>query len=131
MSKHIIKGFITHTTYPWSGSVAPQIGFAAMNTDTETYPHNEYTVGVAAHSFEVDIPDNFNPAPLKIAGLRDKIQNCKLAAFEECSKMEEEIQKLLCISYEAPAADTVFEEVPQEAIDLNTNTTGDFEDVPA
>lgn len=113
MSKQTISGFITHTSYPWAldeayyaFSMAESIG--------------EYTVTVRPHSFEAEVPDNFNPNPLKVKALQAKIEKVQSAALAEVRKMQEEIQDLLCLSFEAPAADTVFENPPQDIIDLHT-----------
>lgn len=119
MPTHTIKGFITHTTYPWTPD--PAIGFQ-QSTDP-TFTANEYTVAVAPHSFEVEVPHNFDPNPHKVAGMRAKIDKIKIAAFEEITNLQQEIEKLLCLSYEAPAPGTVFEDVPDEAIEYHTGAS--------
>lgn len=128
MSKHTLHGFITHTTYPWHGDKSkPIINFAVAGE--AALVTSEYTVPVRQHSIEVDVPDNFNPNPLKVAAMRAKIDKIKIAAYEEVTNLQQEIEKLLCLSYEAPSANAVFDDVPQDAIDLNTVSATD-EDGP-
>jgi hypothetical protein len=127
MSKHTLHGFITHTLYPWQEAKESVIGFFVGNT----FADNEYTVAVKPHSIEVEVPANFNPNPAKVTALKAKIEKIKVAAWDECQNVQAEIEKLLCLSYEAPAADASFDEVPQDAIDLNTvNMEGNSDDVP-
>ena len=122
MSKHTLHGFITHTMYPWQGDGAkPIIGFSVAKEAADVT--TDYTVPVASHSIEVTVPDNFNPNPLKVAAMRAKIDKIKIAAYEEVTNLQQEIEKLLCLSYEAPASGTVFEDVPQDVIDLQEQLT--------
>ena len=99
-----IPGFITHTSYPWTDSGEETISFFATTHDV--FANNEYTVAVRAHTFAVEVPDNFDPIPHKIAGMKAKIGKIKAAAFDEVKNLEGEIQKLMSIAYEAPAADS-------------------------
>ena len=117
MTTHTIRGFVTHTTYPWNEK--PIISFAAQAEGE--YQNSEYTVSLREHSFEVTVPDAFDPNPQKIAGMRAKIDKIKVAAFDEITNLQQEIEKLLSITYVAPAADTVFEEPPADVIELHTN----------
>ena len=119
MSKHTLHGFITHTLYPWQKQEDAVIGFECRTDLTAPFQDNEYTVAVARHTVEVEVPDNFNPNPAKVAALKAKIEKIKVAAWDECQNVQAEIEKLLCLSYEAPAADTVFEDVPQDVIELH------------
>lgn len=119
MTTHTIKGFITHTTYPWSDK--PTISFHA--TEEEAYADGEYTVAIARHSFEVTIPDNFNPNPQKIAGMRQKIDKIKVAAFDEITNLQQEIEKLLAIAYVAPDANAVYDLPPEDAIEFHTGAS--------
>lgn len=116
MTTHTIRGFVTHTTYPWNDK--PVISFSTQ-ADGE-YQNSEYTVAVAPHSFEVTVPDAFDPNPQKIAGMRAKIDKIKVAAFDEITNLNQEIEKLLAIGFEAPADGTVFDTPPEEAIEFHT-----------
>lgn len=126
MAKHIIKGWVTHTHYAWQKPEEATIGFTHFIEPPEVYSHDEYTVGIQQHSFEIEVPDNFNPNPFKVAGLKAKIEKVKVAAFEEIMKMEQEINKLLALQYEAPDATAVFEDIPDSVIDLNENRDGEL-----
>ena len=99
-----IPGFITYTSYPWTASGEATISFFATTADV--FENNEYTVAVRAHTVAVEVPDNFDPIPHKIAGMKAKIGKIKAAAFDEVTNLEGEIQKLMSIAYEAPAADS-------------------------
>jgi len=122
MTTHTIKGFVTHTTYPWSDK--PTISFCQSNEPT--YDGGEYTVAVCPFSFTVDVPDNFDPNPLKVEGMRKQIDKIKVAAFDEISNLQQSIEKLLAISYVAPAEGTDFVDPPADVIEFHTATTGDL-----
>jgi hypothetical protein len=52
---------------------------------------------------EFDIPDDFDPRPAMISGLREQKQKVIADAQLEAMKIEERIQKLLCIEHKADA----------------------------
>ena len=119
MTTHTIKGFITHTTYPWNDK--PTVGFQASSE--ETFAADEYTVAVRPHSFAIDVPDKFDPNPLKVEFMRKKIEKIKVAAFDEITNLQQEIEKLLAIAYVAPAPDTAFDDVPADVIEFHTGAS--------
>jgi hypothetical protein len=51
------------------------------------------------HSFEVEIPDNFDPTPLQIAALRKHKEKILADAHVQANNLEEQIQRLLCLEH--------------------------------
>ena len=97
--KVTIKGHIRHTKFSWEDtsrwSFRPAWGDDDIPEDTAD------TVTLRAHSFEVDVPEAFNPIPQQVAALKRKMQDIQAKAHLEASKLEEDIQKLLAIGYDA------------------------------
>ena len=62
--KATIKGHITHTKYAWDDK--PTFSFYTFDAS------DEHTVNVMEHEFEIEVPDDFDPRPGKIAALKEK-----------------------------------------------------------
>ena len=99
--KQVINGHIRHTTYPWQDQ--PHITFDTLMEGQSDPTDGEYTVTIRAHSITVDVPENFNPIPQKVAALMPKKQKIQADAHIEATKVEEQIQTLLALTYEAQA----------------------------
>lgn len=97
MSKHTIKGYITYHQYGWSDK--PVINFCPWKP-----AEDHETVIVREHSIEVEIPDNFNPVPLMVAGLEEKKRLARVRLADELRELDEHISKLLCIEHTPEAA---------------------------
>lgn len=88
MSTHTIDGFITWRHDTWMDH--PEVGFL-------TYDPKDFdldSVAVRAHSFEVEVPDDFDPRPAQIAALREKAAATFSAYVAE---IDASISKLLAI----------------------------------
>ena len=58
----------------------------------------EYVL-IQPHEFEVEIPDDFDPRPGMIDGLRKQQQQTLADAQLKVTRIEERIQQLLCIEH--------------------------------
>jgi hypothetical protein len=88
--KVTINGWLFHKQY--------------RHEDTPTYEFchlkdwaDESRVIIMEHSIEVDIPDDFDPIPAKIANLRKEKQRIQAEAHVKAENIEQQIQELLCI----------------------------------
>lgn len=100
MSKHTIKGYITYHKYNWSDT--PVIQFCPWKP---TEDHE--TAIVRAHSLEVEIPDDFNPVPLMVAGLEEKKRLARVRLADELREIDEQMSKLLCIESKPSEPDSL------------------------
>lgn len=98
MAKIKIKGFIvaSQTSY----EKEPSYYFFSFKPNGE---HHVQYVTIQEHTIEVDIPDNFDMTPGKIANLQElrRIENAKFAA--RVKAINEEISKLQCLEH-SPSA---------------------------
>lgn len=92
MSKHIVKGYITSTQGKYK--IEPEIRFQMYEPSAEYSPD---TVIVAEHQIEVEVPDDFDPRPGKIAALKEKkkLMEAKFAA--SVKEINDQINSLLAI----------------------------------
>lgn len=90
--QYTIKGYITSTQYSPNGEKT--IDFRTYRPTAEYSPN---TVVVREHSFEVDIPDDFDPRPAMIASLEEQKQIARKKFAEEMRTIEHRIQSLLAI----------------------------------
>ena len=94
MSTHKIDGFITYREgYSWEGG--PRISFSVF--DPKEYDSSS-TVTVRPHSFEVEIPDNFDPRPEQVAALEAQKKKVRAEFAKKITDLEMQISKLLAIS---------------------------------
>lgn len=90
--KHTLHGFITYEKSPWDRE--PVIGWLPF--DPTGMAHNNRVV-VSKHSIVVEVPDNFDPNPQKIAELREK-QKKAMAEFQAFSTdIERQISQLTAL----------------------------------
>lgn len=88
--KAVIKGWVHHKKYDWKDEVDYIFWPFKMDTSPDTIP-------IFEHSFEVDIPDDFDPIPIKIEMLRSEKQRIQAEAHVKAANIERQIQELLCI----------------------------------
>ena len=93
--KHTIDGYITYSKYSWQD--APTISFQTYEPTSAI--HGYECVVVATHSFEVEVPDDFDPRELMIAALRKDKQDILAEAEAKANRVERRIQELLAIEY--------------------------------
>jgi len=87
--KVTIKGHITHTKYPWDDK--PTYSFYPFDAADEN------TVNVMEHEFEVEVPDNFDPRPGKIAALKEKKEKVQAEFSKRVMELDERINSLLAL----------------------------------
>jgi hypothetical protein len=56
---------------------------------------------VADCSIDVEIPDDFDPTPAVIAGLKEKKRLLRVALAEELASIDDRISKLSALTFEA------------------------------
>jgi hypothetical protein len=97
MTKHTINGFVTWQKYEWEDK--PTIGFYDFDPGPPTDPHSR--VVVCAHSFEVGVPDNFDPREKQVAGLVAEKQKARAEFAARITELDAQINKLLCLEMAA------------------------------
>jgi hypothetical protein len=95
MATHIIKGFVTWRASPYTKQ--PEIGFITYDPrqfDTkDPYPR----VVVAEHSFEVEVPNDFDPRPEMIELLRAAKDQARAEFAAKVTEYDRRISQLLAI----------------------------------
>lgn len=91
MSKHIIDGFITWRHDTWMDH--PEIDFLTYDPKLA----GSDAVVVRPHSFEVEVPDDFDPRPAQIAALREKREKAAATFSAYVAEIDASIAKLLAI----------------------------------
>lgn len=97
MSKHTVTGFVHCNTDDWSGKVSYSIWPFDMSKSCEDRPL------VGEQSFEVEVPDDFNPVPAQIAALEEKKRQLRVKLSDELARLDERISKLSCIEHTVDA----------------------------
>jgi hypothetical protein len=97
MAKHQIKGHIFWQTTKYMK--APQFGF--IEYDIRQWPPESLDgrVHVREHSFEVEVPDDFDPRPQQVAALDAEIQQVRAAMSKRIMELQEQKARLLAIEY--------------------------------
>ena len=88
------KGWIHHSKYDWKTEVDYVFWPYKMDTTPEQVP-------ILEHSFDVEIPDDFDPNPIKIEMLRAEKQRIQAEAQVKANNIDAQIQELLCIENKA------------------------------
>ena len=91
MSTHTIDGFITWRHAAWMSR--PEVGFLTYDPRAMD---GDYVV-IRPHSFEVEVPDDFDPRPAQIAALREKREKAAAAFSAYVAEIDASISKLLAI----------------------------------
>lgn len=100
--KHTINGFITWRATPWTKT--PEIGF--LTYDPAQYDKNDQypRVVVATHSFEIEVPDDFDPRPQMIDRLRAAKDQARAEFAAKVMEYDRRINELLAIENTVDAA---------------------------
>jgi hypothetical protein len=91
MAKKTISGFIVYRTAEYWDDEDRYVfrNVRPEGTDRE--------VTVFPHSFEVDVPDNFDPRPQQLAALDEKIASVRAEFTARITELQEQKARLLCI----------------------------------
>lgn len=91
MSKHTIDGFITWRHAAWMSR--PEVGFLTYDPKAVD---GDFVV-IRPHSFEVEVPDDFDPRSAQVAVLREKREKAAAAFSAYVAEIDASISKLLAI----------------------------------
>ncbi len=92
--KHLIRGYIVCKKSPWD--TVAEYSFQTFDV------HPEYqgdTVVVREHSFEVDVPDDFDPRPGMIEQLREKEAKARADFQKTITDIHRQISELQAIEH--------------------------------
>ena len=98
MALHTINGFITYEQSRYTKTVG--IGFSRYK------PSAEYAADVVVirpHSFEVEVPDNFDPRPQQIDTLKAQQQKATAAYHAMVTDIQRQIAELQALELVVPA----------------------------
>jgi hypothetical protein len=90
--KITIKGFITCQQYAWD--TKPTFSFYGFDPTG----YDPSTVKVMEHEFEVEVPDNFDPRPGQVAGLKAKKEEIQAQFAAKVKEIDDQINSLLAIA---------------------------------
>ena len=92
MSKHTIDGFIVWEKWDWETKGA--FKFKDYEPGPRDADSSRDCVAVQPHSFEVEVPDSFDPTPAMIAGLEEQKRQLRLKLAQELALIDDRISKL-------------------------------------
>lgn len=96
MSKHTINGYVTYEKSKYVE--VPRIDFYTFKPSPEDWPG---LVVVGEHSIEVEVPDDFDPRPELINGLKEQQKKAR-ADFEKlCTDIQRQISELQALEFTA------------------------------
>lgn len=103
MAKHTIKGFIT-----WRdglhGLLPPEVSFTTFDPRKYEQSTIRPAVVVREHSFEVEVPDDFDSRPAQVAALEKHKQEIRAQFAASVAEIDKRISELQAITYDAPEA---------------------------
>ena len=99
MTTHTIKGFLYHVQYDWQKANEFQVVFSDTKGMETADP--DWTL-IRAHEITVDVPDDFDPRPHKIAALREQQNKVRAEMLKKINDLQEQINKLSAIEYVEP-----------------------------
>ena len=102
MAKHTITGFITWQENPFSET--PEVSFLTYDPTKYDKESRYPRVVVREHSFEVEVPDSFDPRPGQIAVLEEQKQKLRAAFAASVMEIDKRISELQAITFDAEAA---------------------------
>jgi uncharacterized protein YlxW (UPF0749 family) len=102
MSKHTVTVWVTYKAGYREG-VEPTIRFVEWELKTAE-DMKLWGVPVRQQSFEVDIPDNFDPRAPMLTGLQAELQKTRDEFAAKVAKLNEQIARLQAIEYTPPEA---------------------------
>jgi hypothetical protein len=91
--KTTIKGFVTYRAPLWAGA-EPKIEFYTY--DPAQYGNKDKVI-VREHSFEVEVPDDFDPRPQMVANIDAEITKARAEFTARVTELQEQKQRLLAI----------------------------------
>lgn len=88
-----ITGYVHHVQYPWQEKEEYAIFSSVMDSA-------DYYVCVSQEpvEVEVEVPDNFDPRPQKIAALEQKKREVKAEFAKRVAEIDDQISKYLAIA---------------------------------
>jgi hypothetical protein len=95
MAKATINGFVYHYQSKYSNT--PNYVFS----ETRFSDDGDFAL-VTEHSFDVEIPADFDPVPGQIAALNEKKRQLRVKLADELAAIDDRISKLSAICYEPP-----------------------------
>lgn len=93
--KHTINGHIywKHSQY----MEKPEIIFLSYDIRGFTEEQRDGRVHIAEHSFDVDVPDDFDPRPQMVASLKAEKDRLRAEFAAKVTKIDARINKLLAL----------------------------------
>lgn len=91
--KHTIQGWVIQ--YKWDWHDQPVVSFSTSEPTAD-----DVVSIVGPHSFEVEVPDDFNPIPQQVAALEEMKRKARLVLAKELADLDDRISKLTCITFE-------------------------------
>ena len=92
--KTTVKTYLYHVQYDWDDAVHYKLD--SSETMAQASPH--WAMIRECH-FEVDIPDDFDPVPQKVANLKAAKDEVLAKAHVQAQNIEDQIQRLLCLEH--------------------------------
>ena len=90
--KKIINGFVVAQQYPWDNEpYFTFVGFDPVEHNLDNY------ILVCAHSFEIEIPNDFDVRPHQILALEKKKQDLTNKYASSVKQIDDQINNLLAI----------------------------------
>ena len=114
--KQRIQGVIAITQFDWQPREEASISF--ISTYGQPFKDTQTTIAIQPHTIEVEIPDEFDTTPQKIAALQSIKRELKAATQLELNHLESEIAKLQCLTYHT-TTETASKAASDNATDVN------------
>lgn len=92
--KHTIDGYVTYTKRPYQAEA--EISFSTFKPSDKYWPH---TIIIGEHSFEVDVPDNFDPRPAQIERLKEQERKARADFQATLTEIHRQISELEAIEF--------------------------------
>lgn len=92
--KHTIKGYLIWQQYSFQTKAEGAVDFYSFK------PTSEHTTIIREHSFEVEVDDDFDPTPQKIAVLEEQKRALRVKLAEDLMAIDEKLSKLQAIGNE-------------------------------
>jgi hypothetical protein len=99
MSKHTINGHIFWQMTKYMNE--PRFGFIEYDIRQWRESDRDGRVHVCEHSFEVELPDDFDPRPQQIAMLDEEIRQTRAEFARRINDLQEQKSRLLAIEHTA------------------------------
>lgn len=102
MSKHTISGFITYRAATYTGE--PIVSFLLYDPSEYDKEDRNPRIVVREHSFEVEIPDDFDPRPKMVAALVAAKEAARAEFAAKVVAIDRRINELLALENTVDAA---------------------------